>query len=89
MGEDRRQLRHELKQLFSQIPRTDKDDMKREDGKGLKNNAEDGQEEQDSTWTGSEAESDDDTPFFDHDLVEAGAELYWITDPEEHGSALE
>ena len=89
MGEDRRQLRHELKQLFSQIPRTDKDDMKREDGKGLKNNAEDGQEEQDSTWTGSEAESDDDTPFFDHDLVGAGAERHWINDPEALSLPLE
>ena len=65
MGEDKRQLRHELKRLFSQIPGEDK--------KGHKNDAEDGQEKQDPTWTANEAECED-LKLFGCDLVEAGAE---------------
>jgi len=65
---ERQELKEQLKQRPSQV--------------SLKNGAEDGQEEQDSTWTGSEAESDDDTPFFDNDLVGAGAERHGITGPE-------
>ena len=80
MGEDKRQLRHELKQLFSQIPGEDK--------KGHKNDAEDGQENQDPTWTANEAECED-LKLFGCDLVEAGAELYWIFDSEGHGSGFD
>ena len=42
----------------------------------------------DSTWTGSEAGSEDETTS-GQDLVGAGAGLQWINDPEGQGFALE
>ena len=66
----------------------DKEGTGSEDETGLKNEAEDGQEEQDPTWTGSEAGSEDKTPCA-QDLVDARAELQCIIDSEEqdNGSA--
>ena len=50
LEKERQELKEQLKQRPSQVSLMDDE-------------AEDGQDEQDSTWTGSEADSDEDTPF--------------------------